>query len=85
MDGFALVVRNLDADGAFASHALDEDALGAHGEAEIVGKAGDTRVFDAGFGLEFVGGDHGAGVDLNHLAADIELAAFFDKHFGFFA
>ncbi len=42
MDGFALVVRDLDADGALAGHALDEDAFGAHGEAEIVGEAGDA-------------------------------------------
>ena len=30
-------------------------------------------------------GDHGAGVDLDDLAADIELGAFFDEDFGFFA
>ncbi len=64
VDGFALVVRHLDADGALAGHALDEDALGAHGEAEVFGEAGDAAVFDAGFGLELVGGDHGAGIDL---------------------
>ncbi len=43
------------------------------------------RIFDAGFGLELVGGDHGAGIDLDDLAAHIELAAFFDQHLGFFA
>ena len=85
VDGFALVVGHLDADGAFAGHALDEDAFGAHGEAEIVGQAGDARVFDAGFGLELVGGDHGAGIDLHDLAAHVELGAFFDEHLGFFA
>jgi len=53
MDGLALVVGNLDADGAFAGHALDEDALRAHGQAEIVGEAGDAGILDAGFGLEF--------------------------------
>jgi hypothetical protein len=53
--------------------------LGAHGEAEVVGEAGDAAVFDAGFGLELVGGDHGAGIDLDHLAADVELGAFFDE------
>ena len=85
VDGFALVVGNLDADGAFAGHALDEDAFGAHGEAEVVGQAGDARVFDAGFGLELVGGDHGAGVDLDHLAAHVELGAFLHQDAGFFA
>ena len=43
------------------------------------------RVLDAGLGLELVGRDHGAGVDLHDLAADIELAALFDQHLGFFA
>ena len=85
VDGFALVVGDLDADGAFAGHALDEDGFGAHGEAEIVGQAGDAGVFDAGLGLELVGGDHGSGVDLDDLAADIELGAFFDQHAGLFA
>ena len=54
---------HLDADGAFAGHALDEDAFGAHGEAEVVGEAGDAGVLHAGFGLELEGGDHGAGID----------------------
>ena len=85
MDGFALVVGDLDADGAFAGHALDEDGFGAHGEAEVVVEAGDAGVFDAGVGLELVGGDHGAGVDLDDLAADVELGAFFDQDAGFFA
>ena len=35
-DGFALVVGNLDADGRFAGHTLDEDALCAQGEAKVV-------------------------------------------------
>ena len=85
MDGLALVVGHLDADGVFAGHALDENAFGAHGEAEVVGQAGDARVFDAGLGLELVGGDHGAGIDLDDLAAHVELGAFFDQHAGFFA
>ena len=85
VDGFAFVVGDLDADGAFAGHALDEDALGAHGEAEVVGEAGDAGVFDAGFGLELVGGDHGAGVDVLDLAADVELGALFDEYAGFVA
>ena len=36
-DGFAVAVGDLDADGGFAGHALDEDGLGGHGEAEVVG------------------------------------------------
>ncbi len=85
MDGFALVVGDLDADGGFAGHALDEDGFGAHGEAEVVGEAGDAGVLDAGFGLELVGGDHRAGIDLHDLAADVELGAFFDQDAGLFA
>ena len=85
VDGFALVVGNLNADGALAGHALDENAFGAHGEAEVVGQAGDARVFDAGLGLELEGGDHGAGVDLHHLAAHVELGALLHQDFGFFA
>jgi hypothetical protein len=56
-----------------------------HGEAEVVGEAGDARVFDAGFGAELEGGDHGAGVDLHHLAVDAELGALLDQGAGFFA
>ena len=85
MNGFALVVGHLNADGALAGHALDEDAFGAHGQAQVVGQAGDARVFDARFGLELEGGDHGAGIDLHDLAAHVELGAFFDQHLGFFA
>ncbi len=85
VDGFALVVGHLDADGALAGHALDEDAFGAHGEAEIFGKAGDAAVFHAGLGLELVGGDHGAGIDLHHLAAHVELGAFLHQHARLFA
>src|ERR1019366_5148719 len=72
-DNFALAVRYLDADGALAGHAFDEDAFGAQGEAEIVGEADNAAVFDAGFGLEFEGGDDRAGVDLRDLAEDFEL------------
>ena len=81
-DGFALVVRHLDADRRLAGHALDEDAFGAQGEAEIVGQAGDAAVLDAGFGLELEGRDHGAGIDLHDLAAHVELAALFAEHLG---
>jgi hypothetical protein len=69
VNGFALLVRHLDAYRAFAGHALDEDAFGTHGQAEVVGQARDARVFHAGFRLELVGGDHGTGIDLHHLPA----------------
>ena len=85
VDGVAVVVGHLDADVAGARHAFDEDAFGAHGKAEIVAQAGYAAVFDAGVGLEFVGGDHGAGVDLDHLAIDFELRAFLDQLAGFLA
>ena len=84
-DGFALVVGDLDADGGFAGHALDEDGFGGHGEAEIVGEAGDAGVFDAGVGAELEGGDDGAGVDLRDLAVDAELGALCDEGAGFVA
>ena len=85
VNGFFLVVGHLDADGAFAGHALDQNAFGAHGQAQVVGQAGDARVFHAGFGLELEGRHHGPGVDLHHLAAHIELGAFLHQHFGLFA
>ena len=79
-DGFALVIRHLDADSRLAGHALDQDALGAQRQAEIVAQAGDAAVLDAGFGLELEGGDHRAGIDLHHRAAHVELAALFLQH-----
>ena len=85
VDGLARAVGNLNANGAFAGHALDQNALGAHGEAEVVGQARDARVLHARLGLELVGGDHRAGVDLDHLAAHVEFGAFFDQHARLFA
>ncbi len=84
-DGFAVVVGHLDADGGFAGHALDEDGFGGHGEAEVVGQAGDAGVLDAGVGAELERGDDGAGIDLGDLAVDAELGAFLDQDPGFFA
>ena len=84
-DGLALGVRDLDADGALAGHAFDEDGFGGHGEAEIVGETGDAGDLDAGLGAELEGGDDGAGIDLRDLAVDGELRAFFDEHAGLFA
>ena len=85
VDGLAAMVGHLDADGVFAGHALDENGFGAHGEAKIVVQSGDAGVFDAGLGLELVGGDHGAGIDLDDLAANTEFGAFFDQDAGLFA
>ena len=79
-DGFALAVRHLDADRGLAGHALDEDALGVQGEAEIVGEAGDAAVLDAGFGLDLERGDDRAGIDLRDLSAHIELGALLGEH-----
>jgi hypothetical protein len=85
VDGLAPVVGHLDADGVLAGHALDQNAFRAHGQTEVVGQAGDARVLHARLGLELVGGDHGAGVDLDNLAAHVELGAFFHQHTGLFA
>ena len=76
-DGFAVVIGDLDADGGFAGHALDQDGFGGHGEAEIVGEAGDAGVLDAGVGAELERGDDGAGIDLDDLSVDAELGTFF--------
>ena len=76
------MVRDLDADGGFAGHALDEDGFGGHGEAEVVGEAGDAGVLDAGVGAELEGGDDGAGIDLRDLAVDAELGALLDQDAG---
>jgi len=85
MDGFAIVIGDLDADGRFAGHAFDENAFGSHGEAEIVGQTSHARVLHAGLRLELVGSDHRSGVDLYNLAADIELGTFFDQNARLFA
>src|ERR1035437_3068152 len=85
VDGLAAMVGDLDAYGVFAGHTLDEDGFGAHGKAKIVVQSGDARVLDAGFGLELVGGDHGAGIDLDDLAANVELVAFFHQDAGLIA
>ena len=59
----------------FPGNALDQDRFGLQREAQIVRKAGDAAVFDAGFGLEFVGGDDRTRIDLRHVAADVEFLA----------
>ena len=55
--------------------AIDQDRLGLHRQAEVVGEAGDLAVLHAGVRLELVGRDHRAGVDLDDGALDRELAA----------
>ena len=51
-------------------------------EAEIVAEADDAAVLDAGFGLEFEGGDDGAGVDLRDLAVDFEFRVLRGQNLG---
>ena len=79
-DGFAVYVGHLHADGGFSGHALDENAFGFQREAEIVLHAGDARILDASFRLEFEGRNHGAGIDLGDRAVDLELGEFFDQN-----
>jgi hypothetical protein len=55
--------------------------LSAHGQAEIVGEAGDAAVFHAGFGLEFKSRDHRAGIDLRDRAEHVELGALLGQYF----
>ena len=68
-----LGIGHLDAHGRLAGNALDENGFGLQAEAQIFGQVGDAAVFDAGFGLEFEGGDHRAGVDLHHVSKHVEL------------
>ena len=72
----ALPVRHLNANRAFASHALDQDALRLECEAEIVDQVGDAAVFDAGFRLELERGHDRTGIDLRDLPVNIELGVF---------
>jgi hypothetical protein len=65
----------LNADRGFTRHALDQDALRAQPEAQVLCKPGDAVVLDARLGLEFIGRDHRAGIDVSDLAHHIELRA----------
>ncbi len=71
----AVRVRNLDADGGLAGNTVDEDRLCLHGQAQVIGEPGDLAVLHAGVGLELVGRDDRARVDLHHVPLDGELAA----------
>jgi hypothetical protein len=74
-DLVAARVRDLDADRGLAGDPVDEHRFGLHGEAEIVGQAGDLAVLDARVRLELVGRHHRAGVNLDDRPLDGELAA----------
>ncbi len=75
-DLLPLEVGNLDAHGGLAREPVDEDGLGFHREAEVLGQPGDLAVLDASVRLELERRDDRAGVDLNRLALHGELAAF---------
>ena len=72
-DQLAAGVGDFDADGGLAGDALDQDGFGLQAQAQILGEGGDAAVLDAGFGLELEGGDHRAGIDLDHVAEHVEL------------
>ena len=73
IDGLALGVGQLDADGVLAGDDGDAAGDGAHRAGDVVGQADDARRLDAGRRLEFVKGDHRAGADVDDLAADAEI------------
>ena len=75
IDLLAMRVRQFDADGVAAGHHGDARRQRAHRARDIVGKADHARRFDAGRGLEFVQRHHRAGIGLDDLAADAEIAA----------
>ena len=74
-DRLAVVIRHLDSDRRFARHALNQDRLGRHREAQVVGQAGYSGVFDAGIRTELECRNHRPGIDLRHLPVDAELGA----------
>ena len=76
MNGFAVMVRHLDAHRGLARNAVDQDGLGAHRQAEVIHEIGDAAVLDAGFGLELVGGDDRTGVNLRNRSGHSKLAEF---------
>ena len=72
----AMRIRHFDPDRGFPGDALDQDRLGAQGQAKIFGKSCNAAVLDSRFGLEFERGDHRAGIDLRHLSIHFEFLAF---------
>ena len=75
-DLFACAVRNLNADGRLSRNAVDENRLGLHGEAQIIGEARDLSVFHSGVRLELEGRDDRARMNLCNRTFDCELTAF---------
>ena len=73
IDGLALGVGQLDADGVAAGNDGDAGGDRAHRAGDVVGKADDARRFDAGRRLQLVEGDDGAGPDMDDLALDAEI------------
>ena len=73
VDGLALLVGDLDADGLLAQDALDAHVLGLDHQGQVLGQAGDVLDLDADVGDELEGGDHRSGRVLGDLAVDLEL------------
>ena len=73
VDGLALGVGQLDADGVLAGDDGDAAGDGTHRAGDVVGKTDDARRLDARRRLQFVEGDHRAGTDVDDLAADAEI------------
>ena len=74
VDLLAMHVRQFDADGVAAGDHGDARRERAHRAGDIVGEADDARGFDAGRRLEFVQRHDRAGIGLDDLAADAEIA-----------
>ena len=72
-DGFALGVREFDADGVAAGDDGDARSGGVHGAGDVVGKADDAAGFHAGGGFEFEQGDDGAGAGGQDFALHAEI------------
>src|ERR1700751_1182293 len=71
----AMRIWHFDSDRGFSWNTLNQNGLGAEGETQIFGQAGNAAVLDARFGLEFKSGDHRAGIDLRHLPVHFEFLA----------
>src|SRR5262249_15451666 len=73
IDGFAALIRQLDADGVASGDHRDARRHRAHGACNVVGKANDARGFGAWRGLELIKRDHWSGTDIHDLAAHAEI------------
>ena len=73
VDGLALVVRQLDADGVAALHDGDAGRNRAHRAGDVVGQRNDARRFGARRGLELVERDDRPRADVDDLALDAEI------------